>query len=252
MANKTEEEGNMKEYLLFLDESKNTPPSVHFALGGFAIEKILYQKKVCTKIREIKKAVFGDEDVILHETELRMARKDIYKVMRKSEKRELFWQEMAGLFDGNDIVVFNAVINPAELKNTYNSKFLNDEYFVCLEVILENFAHFLEKENAIGTVYLESQNPKADNKLSNYFYQLVKRGTRHLSNHALRKQIVGINFYQKTDLNIGLQIADFIPNTLKKYANGIPNKQPSIETNIVNCLYDGKVGRQDIFGLKNL
>lgn len=241
----------MKEFFLFLDESKNTPPSDHFALGGFAIEKTAYYK-ICDDIREIKKAVFGDEDIILHETELRMARKDIYKVMRRSEKRTFFWQEMGRIFDENEIVVFTAVINPNKLKTTYSSMFLHDEYFVCLEVILENFAHFLEKENAVGTVYLESQNPKADNRLSNYFYQLVKRGTRHLSNHALRKQITGINFYQKADLNIGLQIADFIPNTLKKYANGIQNKRPSIEANIVNCLYDGKINKPDIFGLVNL
>lgn len=32
----------MNEYILFLDESKNTPPSVHFCLGGCAIEKEYY------------------------------------------------------------------------------------------------------------------------------------------------------------------------------------------------------------------
>ena len=37
----------MKEYYLFLDESKNTPPSVLFSLGGCAIEKQLYENKIC-------------------------------------------------------------------------------------------------------------------------------------------------------------------------------------------------------------
>lgn len=242
----------MREYFLFLDESKNTPPSEYFALGGLAIEKKEYQEKVCPFIRTMKKSVFDDEDIILHETELRLAKKDGYKIMRRVEKRTLFWQEMGRLFDENDITVFTAVINPAEFKQIYNSKYLHDEYFVCLEIIMENFAHFLEKQNAVGTIYLESQNPKADNRLSNHFYQLIKRGTRHLSNHALREKIISINFYQKADRNIGLQLADFIPNTLKKYANGILNKQPSIETNIVKCLYDGKIGKSEIFGLKNV
>lgn len=218
MTDKTKEEVIMREYFLFLDESKNTPPSTFFALGGLAIEKTEYQEKVCPFIRIMKKTVFDDEDIILHETELRTAKKGNYKIMRRVEKRTLFWQEMARLFDENDITVFTAVINPTEFKQTYNSRYLHDEYFVCLEIIMENFAHFLEKENAVGTIYLESQNPKSDNRLSNHFYQLIKRGTRHLNNHALREKITGINFYQKADMNIGLQIADFIPNTLKKYA----------------------------------
>ncbi|MCB6414979.1 DUF3800 domain-containing protein [Faecalimonas umbilicata] len=242
----------MKEYYLFLDESKNTPPSVYFALGGCAIEKSVYEEKICPSIRKIKKDIFADENIILHESELRIAKKDIYKVMRQKDKRESFWSSLGALFVENDITVFTAVINPDDYKTKYNSRFLNDEYFVCLEVIVENFVHFLEKHNAIGVIYLESQNPKADNRLTNYFQQLVKRGTRCMNNHAVRTQIATFNFYQKSDLNIGLQIADFVPNTMKKYAYGIKNKKPSIENEIAKCLYDGQVGEVDIFGLKKL
>lgn len=198
----------------------------------------------------MKKDVFEDENVILHETELRMAKKEMYKVMRRKEKRELFWDNMGKMFNKKDITVFVAVINPDEYKTQYNSRFLNDEYFVCLEVIVENFVHFLEKNNAVGSIYLESQNPKADNRLTNYFHQLVKRGTRCMNNHAVRTQIVSFNFYQKSDLNVGLQIADFIPNTMKKYAYAIENKKPCIENEIASCLYDGQVGATNIFGLK--
>lgn len=73
-----------------------------------------------------------------------------------------------------------------------------------------------------------------------------------MNNHAVRTQIATFNFYQKSDLNIGLQIADFVPNTMKKYAYGIKNKKPSIENEIAKCLYDGQVGEVDIFGLKKL
>ena len=57
---------------------------------------------------------------------------------------------------------------------------------------------------------------------------------------------------KENDFNIGLQIADFIPNTMKKYAHGIKNKNPSIESEIANCLYDGQVGAINIFGLRKL
>lgn len=58
------------------------------------------------------------------------------------------------------------------------------------------------------------KNMKADNRLSNHFLRLTKRGTRYMNNMAMR-QISNMNFYIKSDLNIGLQIADFIPNTIK-------------------------------------
>lgn len=204
----------MKEYYLFLDESKNTPPSVLFSLGGCAIEKEIYEKKICPFIKNMKKEIFEDEDIILHETEIRSANKSIYKPMRKTDIREKFWKYMGEVFNPKDITVFVAVINPDEYKNKYNSQFLNNEYLVCLEVILENFAHFLEKNVATGVVFIESQNSKADNRLHNYYQQLVKRGTRCMNNHSIRTQISTFNFYQKSDLNIGLQIADFVPNTV--------------------------------------
>lgn len=75
----------MKEYYLFLDESKNTPPSVLFSLGGCAIEKEIYEKKICPFIKNMKKEIFEDEDIILHETEIRSANKSIYKSMRKTD-----------------------------------------------------------------------------------------------------------------------------------------------------------------------
>jgi hypothetical protein len=39
---------------------------------------------------------------------------------------------------------------------------------------------------------------------------------------------------------------------MKKYAHGIKNKNPSIESEIANCLYDGQVGAINIFGLRKL
>lgn len=242
----------MNEYILFLDESKNTPPSVHICLGGCAIEKEYYEKTIKPFMSAMKKEVFDDENIILHETELRAVKKTEYAVLRNKEKRELFWNRMAELFDNHNITVFSAVINPEKHRNLFNSKYLNDEYSICLEIVLEQYAHFLEKNNAVGSVCIESQNTKADNRLNNHYQRLIKRGTRNLNNMALQKHIGALSFYMKTDLNVGLQIADFIPNTLKKYIHSLPQKKPSIENSIVSKLYDGGISEPNEFGVKNL
>ena len=138
----------MKEYILFLDESKATPPSAYFCLGGCAIEKEYYIDKIIPFVATMKKEIFGDENVILHETELRNVKKQEYAVMRNVEKRRLFWEKMSELFEQHEITVFSAIINPGKHKKLFDSKYLNDEYFICLEIILEHYAHFLEKNNA--------------------------------------------------------------------------------------------------------
>ena len=78
-----------------------------FSLGGCAIEKQLYGNKICPFIKKMKEEIFDDEDIILHETEIRSASKEIYKPMRKKEVRDKFWKYMGDVFDPNDITVFN-------------------------------------------------------------------------------------------------------------------------------------------------
>lgn len=241
----------MKEFILFLDESKNTPPSTYFSLGGCAIEKEYYEQTIIPYVNDIKKEIFGRENVILHETEIRAAKCDDYKILRNKDIREKFWLKMGELFDKHDITVFSATIEPDVQKSRYNSKYLNEEYFICLESVLENFSHFLEKNNAIGKIVFECQNTKADNRIKAHFLRLNKRGTRFFNSSAT-KQIVSIDSYMKSDLNVGLQIADFIPNTIKKYANGISQKLPTIEKNIVGKLYDGYCKMPEIFGAVNI
>lgn len=88
----------MKEYFLFLDESKPNQEIRHFCLGGCIIEKEHYIKDIIPYINKLKKDVFDSKDIILHETEIRQS-KDKYLNMRNLEKRNLFWDGMKKLFD---------------------------------------------------------------------------------------------------------------------------------------------------------
>lgn len=244
--------GNQKEYILFLDESKDTPPSDLFALGGCAIEKELYKNEIIPYINNLKEEVFGNKEINLHETDIRKASIGDYRVMRLPEKRTLFWSKMEQLFSIYDIKVFNVVINPSMCRNTYKSQYLNDEYFIALQLIIENYVHYLEKMNGVGTICIESRNKKEDNRLSNHHNKLLKHGTLYLNNCAMRKYISTLNFYEKHDNIIGLQIADFIPNVMKKDVMGLNQRIPSIVTNIRGCLYDGCVSEPNRFGNKKV
>jgi hypothetical protein len=240
------------EYILFLDESKDTPPSKLFALGGVAIERNNYKNNIIPYIEKLKIDVFNSKDVILHETDIRDACEKDYLPMRKKENRDMFWDRMGKLFDGYNIKVFNAVVTPSLCKKTYNSKYLNNEYFIALQIILENYVHFLEKNKAIGSICIESRNLKENNRLHNHYEQLKKHGTLFINNFGMIKCITTLSFCEKFDNIIGLQIADFIPNVFKKYSIEEKQRNPSILSNMCNCLYDGNVNDINRFGNKKV
>ena len=242
----------MKNYYLFLDESKINSMNKYFCLGGCIIEKELYENQIIKYIEEMKLKVFEKNDTILHETDIREANKPDYQIMRKPEKRELFWNYMKKLFSDFDIKVMAVVTEPDKCKKVYCSKFINDEYFISLQIILENYAYFLEQNNGIGSIYIESRNLVEDNKLQSHYFNLMSNGTLFLKYRALQQHITTMSFNMKSDNNIGLQIADFIPNVIKKHANNLPQRKPSIISNICGCLYDGGIKDTNRFGIKKV
>lgn len=241
----------MTEYYLFLDESKPNREIEHFCLGGCIIEKENYINRVIPFVKQIKQNVFGNTDIILHETEIRRA-KEKYSVMSKERKREVFWKYMRKVFRDYNITVLSAVVTPQECRRIYDTKYLNDEYFIALQIILENFVYFLEQNNGRGSIYLESRNPVENNRLQHHYFELLSNGTMFFNKDALQKYLSTISFPLKADNIIGLQLADFIPNVLKKKAFELNQRIPTIVDEIVDCLYDGGTGREDVFGMKKI
>ena len=218
-------------------------------MGGCVIEKQHYINEIIPHIIDLKCSVFGTSDIILHETEIRAAINQ-YSNMRVKEKRELFWDGMKKLFNDFEITVFGSVVNPCACNKVYNSQYLNDEYFIALQIILENYSHFLEKKNGNGNIYIESRNPTEDTRLARHYYELMNSGTLFLRKDSLQKHLGTISFPLKSDNNIGLQIADFVPNIMKKQSRSIKQRKPSISNDIFSNLYDGCVNDTNRFGLK--
>lgn len=92
-----------KEYYLFLDESKPNGNNInHLCLAGLIIEKKVYENEIIPAVRNLKRDVFGDTDIILHESEIRMA-SGAYRVMRQKEIREEFWKQLSEIFQTTEI-----------------------------------------------------------------------------------------------------------------------------------------------------
>lgn len=241
----------MKKYFLFLDESKPNGSNLkHLCLGGVIIEEDTYKKTIIREINSMKNSVLGNTEVILHESELRSAKGE-YSEMRKEKKRTFFWKELNRIFVTYNITTIGAAIDVDKYRFFYETNSLNDEYFIVLQAVLENFIHFLQKNNALGSVFIESRNHKEDTDIRNTYYKIMANGTLYLNANSFQDKLLNnLNFVIKEDNNIGVQLADFVPGTLNRKCNGLNPKEPNIYEVIESSLYNGKCNLKERFGFK--
>jgi len=240
-------------YYLYLDETKANTHFPYFCLGGCIINDNIYENTIVPEINKIKRKIFGSDEVILHEIDIRKAELEPYRIMRNRQKRQEFWQRINDLFSQPNL--FNTIgvaVNPSEVDSLYNNNLTNSEYFIALQIILENFTHFLEKKNGQGSIFIESRNPTEDQRMSNHFHALKANGTLFLDKNSLQRRLGTISFPVKADNNIGLQLADFIPNPIARHHAGKRQKLPNLFDHIQNKYYDGNVGMPSRFGLKKI
>jgi hypothetical protein len=220
-------------------------------LAGIIIKKETYEKEIITEVRDLKNKVFGNTEIILHESEVRGA-KDEFSILRRKEKRDEFWQGIDNIFKSYPLTTIGASIHLNDYKAYYSDSELNDEYYIVLQIVLENFVHFLRRHNAKGQIYIEGTNTTDNIRLRNTYHKIIANGTLYYSPNAFQDRLININFQIKADNNIGLQLADFVPGTLNRSCNGLNPKNPSIFPLIQSALYDGGQGLQKRFGFKIL
>lgn len=238
----------MKEYYLFLDESKPNTNFRNFTLGGAVIEKDIYETRIRPETVKLKKECFGNENIILHEIDIRK-KQGQYKGITK-EQQEMFFLKLGELINNNEIEILAVSINIDDLDTLYSINERNDIYYIALQLLMENYVHFLISNEGKGQLYLESTDAVNNAKLQNLFHMLKATGTLFMKKEVLQDRLGAISFPIKSDNIIGLQLADFIPNVLARKALGKEQKNFSIYNGIENKLYDGKIDRKDKFGFK--
>lgn len=239
----------MNQYLLFLDESKPNTNFRNFTLGGIVIEKNAYEMQLKKLVNELKIECFDSEKVILHEIDIRKKEGDFKGITK--EQQEKFFKKLGVLFATNNLFAVLAVsINIDDLDKLYKESDRNDIYYVALQLLMENYAHFLSLNDGEGAVYLETTDNVNNAKLQNLFHILKANGTLFVKKESLQKYLSTINFAIKSENVIGLQLADFIPNPLARQALSKRQKPFSIINEINLKLYDGEIGMKERFGFK--
>lgn len=207
-----------KEYYLFLDETKPNAYGNYFALGGYAISKDDYEKILVPKLGKIKLDLMPNPELPLHLYDMRKNIKG-FEFLSDLNTRNSLFDRIKTLISTMSIHVFVASIDNEKYQKMYYNK-INDIYEITLQTILENFVHFLINENAIGSFFIESRNQSENKHLQICYYKLLSSGTLYIDSNTIMDKLSILSFPLKSDNNLGVQLADFVPISFVRHIIG--------------------------------
>lgn len=237
------------EYYLFLDETKPNAHGKYFALGGYAISRNDYENILIPELSKIKYNNMPDCNLPLHLYDMRKNIKG-FEFLKNNEVRNKLYNEIKELIRKLDITVFVASINTSRYKDMYYNH-LNDVYDITLQTILENFVHFLIEKDATGSFFIESRNEKENKYLQICYYRLLSGGTLYIDSKTIMDKLSVLSFPLKSDNNLGVQIADFIPISFLRHITGA-NDYMGLYNLFQDKLYKSNNHMPDRFGFKRL
>ena len=207
-----------KEYYLFLDETKPNAHGDYFALGGYAILKEDYENILVPKLQKIKTDLMPDPNLPLHLYDMRKNIKG-FEFLSDMNVRNSLFDRIKQLIKDLPINIFVASINKKKYSNMYHDK-INNVYDITLQTILENFVHFLIENNATGSFFVESRNSIENKYLQVCYYRLLTGGTLYIDSNTIMDKLSILSFPLKSDNNLGVQLADFIPVSFIRHMVG--------------------------------
>lgn len=254
----------MSRYTLYLDESEvpSNTGDRYFVIGGVMIKNSYHENKVVPKLDNLKKEIWENESNyashILHELEINnVYRGDLidakeYNLIFKHNKRkyEQVYKGICNILNDRNIYTIAACINHTELEKHYKKEEMNDRFAVLMQIIIENYCHFLLKHKGSGDICYESMMKSQNEKIERRFCHLKSIGTMYYSSSEVISLLKNINFVDKTANCAGLQLADFIPNALGRTQSGKEPKYSKLPKIIKKRLYHGDMGRKDRYGFK--
>ncbi|MDY3795678.1 MAG: hypothetical protein SOZ81_03050 [Agathobacter sp.] len=278
----------MTEYTLYLDESTSEDKNF-ICVGGFAIKNddITLLRERMNKIRKIiwDEEYISQNNPVLHSTELNVIFKnrnnaylssyisnDEYRVFIGKTSEEIkniynsIYQELCLILKTMDVTVFCCVINKENYEYLYHEKHVDDYYHICLETIVENYIHFLDDKNSVGSIIYENRNSPCRNdsnsldvKMYNNFcaMKLENKGMINLTQKSTLFRLRTFDYQRKSGGNLCLAFADFVIYNTSKMQHIEQNNRSEFMNKLYNNAYNGnnKIEDKDLrdyFGIRVL
>lgn len=258
----------MVDYTLYLDESTTHSGQFKdnvFCMAGIIIKDEDY-KVLDAELNTLKSKIWNDvsnpSNIILHQMEITKAIKskqdsslvvdENYKRFKQNKNCRELYTQLGEIFEKKFITVIGASLDTELIKKYYNSGNKTDPYLITLQMILENFCHFLCNNNGRGKIVYESREPIPDEQMRNRYYTIKLMGSMYYSKEAMSKRLLSIDFVLKSANNSALQIADFVPNYFARKHNNFKSQKFNIDKQLRTYRYDGGLNLRDKFGVKKM
>lgn len=278
----------MTEYTLFLDESTSEDKNF-ICVGGFAVKNddIPLLREKMNKIRQViwSNEYIEQNNPILHSTELNVlfknrnneylssyVKKDEYRIFVSKSSEEIkniydtIYHELCLILKTLDITIFSCVINKENYEYLYNQKHTDDYYHICLETIVENYIHFLDDRNGVGSIIYEARNNPCRNdanspdvKMYNNFcaIKLENKGIINLTQKSTLFRLRTFDYQRKAGENLCLAFADFVIYNISKMQHIEFRNRSEFMNKLYNNAYNGsnnikEKDLRDYFGIRVL
>jgi hypothetical protein len=207
-------------YRLYVDEvgtadlgSVNTDSERYLSLTGIAMLIAEARDALAPQFAAIKADVFKhdpDDPIILHRRKI-VKRAGPFGALANGELRADFDARILATMGGCNYAVITALIDKKAMlaKRAWTNK---EPYHYLMEVLVEKYVQFLERNHSIGDIMPEGRMGKQDQRLQDAFMRVMARGTYYVSRARMRSQIPSSNlkFRYKRDNVAGLQLADLL------------------------------------------
>lgn len=239
-------------YNLYLDECYADNFYSHFCLAGVMVEETTYVNEFVPELNRLKQQIFNDPSIILHHSEVSRT-EGVFGVLRNRELRSEYENGISTILSLENVHGLAVAVNKNFSESLYPK--IKDSYFIAFQLIIENFVNFLERNNAVGNIILESRTLSQNESLIKRFNGLKNNGTLFYTHKVLQEHLGTINFNLKVDNIAGLQIADILPLMINRELDNKHCKHPTIFASLQQAMCHSELDddQNDLtrrFGLK--
>lgn len=189
-----------------------------------------------------------DDKICLHRYDI-MHKRGIFGQLSQAARRARFDQELIEFLTLPNYKVLTVMIDKLEMMKQHHWR-NQHPYHYLMEILVEKFVQFLERNNAFGDIMPEARQGKKDLALQAAYDEVRVNGTRYVTSERIigRLRAEKLKFRTKKDDVAGLQLCDIIahPSHMNiRHQRGHAVKLGDFTAIVLNILNDDKYDRSN-------
>ena len=173
-----------------------------------------------------------------------------FNILLNPITKKNFYIDLNNLMTSLSYTILASAILKEKLKSQYSDP--ANPYSLSLQFIMERFLYYLEENNDVGYISVESRDPKSNTDLLSTFTDIMNNGsggdTHRISAKKFQEKIQKMIFVTKQQNENGHQIADLVAYPTAKFA--LDQKKANLAFEVIKPRFRRMGGKAFGYGLK--